>query len=105
VNRAIPRTASIAARIAFHEAALAALKQEQRAAIVAAIAITIGPGVTFSARELFQHRVVSPELAAAFSDAGIHNARVLGKRLRQLCGHGLDRVGADHDGAIWTCAN
>ena len=42
-------------------------------------------------------------LSGQFADAGIQNARVLEKRLRQSCGHGLDRVGADHNGALWTC--
>jgi hypothetical protein len=92
---------SIADRIAHLERELRALRAEQRAEFVATIAIVVGPGVVFTAHELFQHRIVSAELAAAFDAADIHNARVLGKRLRALCGHGLDRVGADHDGAIW----
>jgi hypothetical protein len=56
----------------------------------------------FSARELFAHRVVAPELAAAFDAAGIRDARVLCIRLRQLCGSGLMRVKTDNRGAMWT---
>ena len=99
-----PSASSIAARIAHLETELHALRTQQRAEFIATIAIVVGPGVVFTARELFQHRVVSPALAAAFIDAGIYNARVLGKRLRGFCGHGLERVGADHDGAIWMCS-
>ena len=96
------------AQIARLETDLARLKKQradrQAAAFLQTIARTIPIGIAFSARELFQHRVNSPALAAAFTDAGIYNARILGKRLRALRGHGLDRVGADHDGAIWTCS-
>lgn len=88
-------------RIVRLEAELAALRQQRRAALVRAIAASIGPGIAFSARELFLHRVVNPDLAAALRDAGIKDARQLGKRLQQLRGSGLDRIGADHDGAIW----
>src|SRR5262245_26538639 len=78
-----PRSAPLAARIAYHEAALRALRRQQRDALVVIIATIIGPGVAFSARELFAHRAVSRELGAAFEAAGITNARKLGKRLRQ----------------------
>lgn len=97
-------TPDLAARIAALQIELAALRQQQRAELIATIATVIGPGVVFSARELWQHRHASVELAAAFRDAQIHSPRQLGKRLRQLCGSGLARVGADHDGAVWTCA-
>ena len=90
-------------RIVELETELAALRHQQRQALAAAIRIVVGPGVVFSARELWAHRLASPALAAAFRDAGIHSPRSLGKRLRQLCGFGLDRVGVDHDGALWTC--
>ena len=102
-ERAPIKTPTIGARIAQLQAEIVVLQQEQRAALVAAIRFTIGPGVVFGARELFQHRVVSADLATAFADAGIQNARVLEKRLRQSCGHGLDRVSTDHNGALWTC--
>lgn len=89
-------------RIARLEAQLAGLRQERRAVLVRAIATSIGPGIVFTSRELFQHRAVNPALAAALRDAGIVSARQLGKRLQQLRGSGLDRVGADHDGAVWV---
>ncbi len=92
------------ARIAALERELAALREEQRRALVAEIVIVVGPGIVFSARELWQHRRASPALAVAFADAGIHTPRQLGKRLQRLCGSGLARVGQDHDGALWTCA-
>jgi len=102
VNRAIPRTASIADRIAFHESALAALRQEQRAAIIAAIALAVGPGIVFSAGELWERQVLAPELRTAFAEAGIHSRKQLGKKLRQLCGGGLTRVGEDRAGVLWA---
>ncbi len=95
---------AIAARIVELEAELAALRRQQRRALVAVILIVVGPGVVFSARELWQHRAVSRELAAALDAAGIRSPRSLGRRLGQLCGSGLDRVGVDHDGALWTCS-
>jgi hypothetical protein len=93
---------TIAARIKVLEDELRGLRAQQRTDLVAAIAQVIGNGVLFSARELFDHAAINQDLAAALVDAGIHNARVLGKRLRQMSGSGLDRVGADHDGAIWA---
>lgn len=74
-------------------------------ALSATIAAVIGPGVVFSAGELWEAQAVSLELAAALEAAGIHSARSLGKRLRQLCGSGIERHGQDHAGAWWTCAN
>jgi hypothetical protein len=94
---------TISSRIRQLEDELRALRAQQRDDLVAAIAAVVGPGVAFGARELFAYSVLSPDLAAAFEDANIRNARVLGKRLRQMSGSGLERVGADHDGAIWTC--
>lgn len=66
--------------------------------------IAIGPGVVFSSAELWDHRHASPELATAFADAGIRATRQLGKRLHSLRGAGIERVGTDHDGALWMCA-
>ena len=96
-----PRPVSLAARIAQLETALLELRQQQRTELVVAIAAVIGSGVVFSARELWEHRVVSPALACAFDELGIHSPRQLGKKLRAL---GLERIGADHDGALWTCS-
>lgn len=95
-------TPSLAGRIAALEHELEALRRLE--ALAGTIATIIGPGVLFSARELFEYRLVSPELEAALEAAGIHNARQLGKRLRQACGAGLARVGADEHGAIWMVA-
>jgi hypothetical protein len=97
-------TVPLVARIAQLERELEQARQEQRAELVTMIRSQVGPGVAFSAWELFQHRRVNLALAAAFHDAGIHSPRQLGKRLRQLCGSGLERVGDDEHGAIWTCS-
>lgn len=98
-----PAFASLREEAAALEQRLAAIRQQQRQELVAAISLLIGPGVVFSARELFAHRVVSPELAAALDDAGITSVRKLGKRLRQLCGacSALERIGLDHNAALW----
>lgn len=93
------RSAPIARRIKQLEAELAMLRGRQRDELVVAIVTVVGPGVVFSARELWDHRRASPALAAAFADAGIRSVKQLGKRLRAL---GLTRVGADNTGALWT---
>ena len=71
------------------------------------VSTLIGPGVLFSAAELWCHQRVSPELRLALADAGITSTRHLGKRLQQLQGHALrglmlHRVGVDKAGASWT---
>jgi hypothetical protein len=91
----------VAARIAWHLAEARRLEQQQRQELVTLIATTIGDQVVFSAKELFEHRVVSPALAAALEDAGITSVRKLGKKLRQL---GLLRVGVEHNRALWVVA-
>jgi hypothetical protein len=91
-------------RIAALERELQQLREQQRLELVVTIASIVGSGCCFSARELFAHARVSPELAAAFADAGVDSGRVLGKLLRTLCGRGLERIGADEHGAIWTCS-
>jgi hypothetical protein len=91
---------STAARLRALRLEVAELEQRTREDLRRTIVTIVGPGVAFSARALFDHRVVSPELAEAFADAGLHNARQLGKKLRQL---GLLRVGVDEHGAIWVC--
>ncbi|HMJ81939.1 MAG TPA: hypothetical protein VK504_02160 [Vicinamibacterales bacterium] len=64
-------------------------------------------GVVFSARDLWQHATISPALASTFVEAGIQNARQLGKRLRQMSNThdgtfvGLERVGIEHGAALW----
>ena len=98
----------MAARIRALETELAALRQQQRAELLNLIVISIGPGVVFSAKDLWRHRAVAPALQTAFDEAGIRNPRSLGKRLRQVgslepgLNVGLERIGADHhDGALW----
>lgn len=85
-------------QIAALERQLADLRDQQRADLVLAIVLIIGAGVAFSAAEVWAHQAVHVELAEALEDAGIRSPRQLGKKLRSL---GLERVGADHDGAIW----
>jgi hypothetical protein len=92
-------TYSLAAQIAWHRSELQRLEQEQRQAQHATIAAILGR-VSFSARDLWDHQTVSPELAALFSALNIRNARQLGKRLPAL---GFARIGSDGDGAIWLC--
>jgi hypothetical protein len=92
------RSRSLAARIAALETELVELRQQQRTELVVTIAAVIGPGVAFSARELWEHRVISPALASVLAELGLTSARQLGKKLRQL---GLERVGVDEHGAVW----
>jgi hypothetical protein len=61
--------------------------------------MVVGSGVAFSARELWQHQRVSPPLAAALADLGIVSIRQLGKLLQRS---GLQRLGEDEHGVIWT---
>src|SRR5262245_29383094 len=69
-------------RIAWHRSELLRLEREQRQQLVATIAAVVGSRA-FTNRELWDHRLVSPALAALFDDAGLTNARQLGKRLKQ----------------------
>jgi hypothetical protein len=69
---------------------------------VITIARVIGPGVAFSAHELWQHQRVSPPLAAALADLGIITVRQLGKLLKRS---GLQRVGRDQAGCIWNLSS
>jgi hypothetical protein len=90
---------TIAARIAAHQAAIEQLCALER--LVLTIGLTIGRGIAFSAAELFDHRIVSPGLAAAFTAAGVRSPKTLGKKLRQCCGGGIERVGVEHGAALW----
>ena len=90
----------LADRIQQLRSELAALERLQRQAQHDTIAAIIGPRVSFSAKELWQHQPLYPELAALFAEAGIQNARQLGKRLPAL---GFARIGCDYEGAIWLC--
>jgi hypothetical protein len=92
---------TLADRIAALETELNALRQQQLDALIAVIASSVGPGVAFSARELWAHRQVTPALTAAFKELGIRSPWQLGKRLRRLCGRGLACIGHDKCGAIW----
>jgi len=87
-------------RIAALEAELEQLRQQQR--LIGTIAAIVGPGVAFSAGELWHHQAIDPDLRTAFDAAGIRSPRQLGKRLRQLCGAGLTRIGEDRAGVLWT---
>jgi hypothetical protein len=89
---------SIAVRIQQLEAELAALRRQQIEALVTVIVTTIGPGVFFTARELFDHQRVSKELSEAFKAVGIRSVRQLGKQLRRL---GLEPVGLEHHAVLW----
>lgn len=90
---------TVADRIRWHEAEILELRRAQREALRAAIALVVGDGHAFSAKELFEHRIVSPTLATAFRDLGIRNAQQLGKKLKQI---GLQRIGEDAAGVVWV---
>lgn len=72
------------------------LEQQQHAELMRLIA-TAFPGEVFSAGQVWQQ----PALQAACLDADIANPQQLGKWLR---GERVERVGADHDGALWMCS-
>jgi hypothetical protein len=95
----IPKS-SLAARIRAVRLELADLEQQQRNALLYTIAAVVGPGVCFSANELFTHRTVCSALQTALDEIGIESPRQLGKKLKQL---GLTRIGADEHGVIWMC--
>jgi hypothetical protein len=101
---------TVAARLAAARHLVASLERQQRNELVAAIAATVGAGVVFSSADLWQHRLVSPELMSALINAGITTVRKLGKKLRQLSTQkslpgqlfSLTRVGDEHGRALWV---
>jgi len=86
--------------IAIIKMRLAEFQEQQRLDLVTTIARVVGPGVCFSARDLWQHRELHPDLYNALDEAGIQSPRQLGKKLRAL---GLTRIGTDEHGAVWMC--
>lgn len=98
---------TIAAQIAVHEAAILELRQQQRAELLATIAVVVGAR-DFTAGELWRHAEhVSAELRALFVEHGLTSTRTLAKRLehlegRTLNGLRLEKIGADHHvGNMW----
>src|SRR6187402_2717991 len=91
------RPVSLAARIAYHEAALVDLRQQQRDQLRAAVADAF-PREVFSALQVWQQ----PALRAACLEAGITTVQQLGTWLRSWCGSGLARIDRDVDGVIWA---
>jgi len=87
-----------AARIRVLERELAALHQQQHEELRAIIAIVVGRGHCFSAKELWAHRRVDPLLRWALTDLGLGSAKQLGKRLKSI---GLTWIGEDADGVVW----
>src|SRR5262245_29195505 len=100
--RQSPGGESTAEQIVRLERELLALRHEQDVGFVRAITSIIGTAVAFSARELFEHRMVSPALQAVFDDAGVSSVKQLGKRLRRLRGQGIAPLGRDNGGSIWV---
>ena len=109
VLTAPPTRIDVGARIAALEHELRELRQQLHEQLLVTIAGIVGDRA-FSARELWQHaQQVSLELREAFDQAGITSTRQLGKRLQRIGrenGGGvptisLERLGADHDGAVW----
>ena len=95
---------ALEARIAYHEAALRALRRQQRAAHLATIARCVG-GHAFNAAELLRHAPFDTDLAQAL--AGLATPRQVGRRLHQLArvdGDGLRLVclPRNGDGCIWA---
>lgn len=77
---------------------LVVLEERRRTQLRDAITAFVGPGVAFTAGELWAHRLVSPSLATALADADITSARQLGKYLKKI---GLPRVSDEKNGALW----
>jgi hypothetical protein len=99
----------LAARIRALRLELAALEAQQRHELLFTVVLTVGSGVVFSARELWDRQVLSRALRDAFTESGIRSARQLGKRLQQLAGTPhtsgagcLTRVGVEHNRALWV---
>ena len=92
---------SIADEIKTLETRLAALRLLQREQLVARITLVVGENIVFSAADLWDHQVVSPELQTAFLEAGLTSRRKLGKKLHQLTACGLVRWGEDRNGVVW----
>ena len=97
----VPSGVSLAERIRTLRLELAALEEQQRQELFSVLTTVIPAGTVFSARDLFDHRVISPALALVLDDAGITSARKLGKRLQQITekepsGISLVRIGLEH---------
>ena len=92
----------IAERIRRLQSEIDALEREQRQELVTAIVIVVGPGVPFTAKELLQHAVIHPDLAAVLIDAGIRSPKQLGRRLEKLSDCGVQRNKEERSGVLWT---
>ena len=84
-------------RIAFHEAALAELRQQQRDLLWAAIVEAFPCGV-FSTEQVWQQ----PELQVACREVDITTAQQLGVWLGTWRGAGLDWVTRNNRGHVWS---
>ena len=91
-----PAPQPLMARIAELEVQLARLRALEQ--LGATLALVIGPGIVFSAADVWEHQVLSPALTSALATAGIRNPKQLGKQLRQLTAC-LVRVGEDRAGS------
>lgn len=111
-NQARVPDSSVAEQLAYHRGQVAALEQQQRDDLTRAIVAQVGAGVVFSSADLWAYRLVNPALRQALEDLGIRSARQLGKRLRQLSRVSdncschvsmttLERIGVDHNAALW----
>ena len=85
----------LAARIRALRVELAALEQQQNDDLLRLIAATFPRREVFSAADIWRE----PALRIACLEAEIENPQQVGKWLR---GERVERVGADHDGAMWT---
>ena len=74
-----------------------ALEAQQRVQLMQRIT-TAFPGGVFLAGQIWSQ----PDLRAACLDADIANTQQLGVWLRSWCGTGLDRIGRDNTGCVWS---
>jgi hypothetical protein len=98
------RLAQLEARVAQLEAR-SGPRDQADVALLAALAASVGGGVTFGAREVFRHARVDRALRAALVAADLVSPRQLGKLLRRMAGehdgYVLTHVGEDRHGLRW----
>jgi hypothetical protein len=92
---------TIAAQIAWHKGQLVTLREQQRLAVTPLLKLAFPPGTEYSVLDVW----LDDELRVACLDAGLHSPQSLGKHLRQWCGRGIARVGANEYGAVWVCTD
>lgn len=95
---------TLGARIAALEREIVELRARQLEQLVITIAMIAGPGVAFSAADVWQLQGRHPELRILFDDLAVHSPKQLGKALWRCRGCGLTRIGRNGDGVLWLVA-